>query len=59
MSDDSKYITLDTDEEGIWLIYEGEQSPEQMGCVTWSDVWYWLDLHRKCSEENLMRDSDD
>ena len=31
-------ITLDTDEIGIWLIYETPEDRQQMGLVTWSEI---------------------
>jgi len=31
-------ITLDTDELGIWLIYETAQGPEQMGHISWKEI---------------------
>lgn len=35
---DDGNITLDTDEIGIWLIYETPEGPQQMGLVTWNTV---------------------
>ena len=31
-------ITLDTDENGIWLINETPEGPQQMGLVTWAEI---------------------
>ena len=31
-------VTLDTDEIGIWLIYETPDGPQQMGLVTWEVI---------------------
>lgn len=31
-------ITLDTDELGIWLIYEANEGPQQMGHISWREV---------------------
>lgn len=35
---DDGNITLDTDEIGIWLIYETPEDRQQMGLVTWSEI---------------------
>lgn len=34
----SATITLDTDENGIWLINETPEGPQQMGLVTWEVI---------------------
>jgi len=31
-------ITLDTDELGIWLVYETNEGPQQMGHISWQEV---------------------
>ena len=31
-------VTLDTDENGIWLINETPEGPQQMGLVTWHEI---------------------
>jgi len=34
----SDYITLDTDELGIWLINETPEGPQQMGHISWKEI---------------------
>ena len=34
----SATITLDTDENGIWLINETPEGPQQMGLVSWEVI---------------------
>jgi len=31
-------ITLDTDELGIWLVYETNEGPQQVGHISWEQV---------------------
>jgi hypothetical protein len=31
-------ITLDTDELGIWLVYETNEGTQQMGHISWQEV---------------------
>ena len=41
MSDDQdplKYLTLDTDELGIWLVNETPEGPQQMGHISWMAI---------------------
>lgn len=33
-----EFITLDTDELGIWLIEETEEGPKQMGHISWKEI---------------------
>ncbi|AFM54622.1 hypothetical protein P12053L_17 [Celeribacter phage P12053L] len=31
-------LTLDTDELGIWLVYETPEGPQQMGHISWREI---------------------
>lgn len=45
--DDYKNITLEADEEGIWLIDETDEGPMQMGSVSWYEVNKYLERHKR------------
>ena len=32
------YLTLDTDELGIWLVDETPEGPQQMGHISWKEI---------------------
>lgn len=51
--DDYKNITLEVDEEGIWLIDETDDRPKQMGSVSWHEVLTYLE---RCKREEALRE---
>lgn len=40
-----EFITLDCDEDGIWLIEESDQGPIQMGNIRWEVVAHFVKKH--------------
>ena len=55
MSDDQdplKYLTLDTDELGIWLVDDRPEGPLQLGHISWKTITQGVQIALLDEEEN-------
>lgn len=51
----SRNVTLDVDDDGIWLIEDADGGAFQMGHVSWRQIYIHLEKYRKEQEnENEM-----